>query len=63
MINLTEVGAVASVDAAGQFHVRFGVYLPGIRAADGFDVVVRLIHTADRFDPKIPPQNFKPHAE
>ena len=58
MINLAEVGAVASVDAAGQFHVHFGVYLPGIRAADGFDVVVRLIHTADRFDPNIPPQNF-----
>ena len=58
MINLAEVGAAASVDAAGQLHVRFGIYLPGIRAADGFEVVVRLIHSEDRFDPNIPPQNF-----
>ena len=58
MINLAEVGAVASVDAAGQFHIRFGIYLPGIHAADGFDVVVRLIHTADRFDPNVKTQDF-----
>ena len=58
MINLAEVGAAASVDAVGQFHVRFGIYLPGIHATDGFEVVVRLIHSEDRFDPNIPPQNF-----
>src|SRR5689334_20797683 len=33
---------------------RFGVYLPGIRPADGFDVAVRLIHDADQFVPEIP---------
>ncbi len=55
-INLAEVGAFASA-AAGGFHVRFGLYLPGVRASDGFDVVVRIIHSADRFDPTIQPQD------
>lgn len=53
MIDLSEVGAFPSLTAGG-FSARFGVYLPGIRAADGFDVVVRLIHTQDRFNPAIP---------
>lgn len=33
---------------------RFGVYLPGIRASDGYDVRVRIIHAADQFAPEIP---------
>ena len=32
-INLAEVGAFQFMDAAGEFHIRFGLYLPGIRAA------------------------------
>jgi 1,4-alpha-glucan branching enzyme len=32
----------------------FGVYLPGIRAADGFDLSVRVIHRADQFVPEVP---------
>ncbi|MGH9452497.1 MAG: alpha-amylase family glycosyl hydrolase [Terriglobia bacterium] len=58
MINLDEVGAFGSVDARGALNVRFGVYLPGLRATDGFEVIVRIIHRDDRFDPAIPPQNF-----
>lgn len=29
--------------------------LPGIRSNDGFGVLVRVIHDADRFDPAVPP--------
>lgn len=54
-INLAEVGAFAGVDAAGDLSIRFGLYLPDIKAADGFDVVVRIIHRDDRFDPAVPP--------
>ena len=57
-INLADVGAFPFMDAAGEFHIRFGLYLPGIRAADGFEVLVRLIHRGDRFDPSVPRQDF-----
>ena len=56
MINLAEVGAFPVV-AAGSFQVRFGLYLPGIRGQDGFEVVVKLIHRDDRFTPQIQTQN------
>jgi maltooligosyltrehalose trehalohydrolase len=56
VIQLSEVGAFPSALPAG-FQIAFGLYLPGIRAADGFDVVVRVIHSADRFDPSIQPQD------
>ncbi len=58
MINVSEVGAFPSVTPGG-FRVRFGLYLPGIRATDGFEVLVRVIHRDDRFDPAIPPQSFQ----
>ena len=58
MIDLNEVGAFPSVDAAGNFNVRVGLYLPGIRASDGFDVVVRIIHTDDRFNPTVQTTDF-----
>ena len=54
MIDLTEVGAFGAVTSEGSFQIRFGVYLPTIRAADGFDLIVRLIHESDRFDPNVP---------
>ncbi|HEY6293378.1 MAG TPA: alpha-amylase family glycosyl hydrolase [Terriglobia bacterium] len=57
MINLSEVGAFGAVDAAGNLSVRFGVYLPGLRGNDGFEVIVRIIHRDDRFDPAIQPQD------
>lgn len=56
MINVSEVGAFP-VAVPGGFQITFGVYLPGIRAADGFDVVVRVIHCDDRYDPAIQPQD------
>ena len=56
MINVSEVGAFP-VAVPGGFQITFGVYLPGIRAADGFDVVVRVIHRDDRFNPAIHPQD------
>lgn len=55
-IALAEVGAFPSF-ATGALQIRFGVYLPGVRAVDGFEVVVRLIHKDDRFNPNIPTQN------
>jgi maltooligosyltrehalose trehalohydrolase len=54
-INLAEVGASCSVDASGALQVGFGLYLPGIKSAAGFAVVVRLLHDADRFDPGVAP--------
>ncbi|HKD66952.1 MAG TPA: alpha-amylase family glycosyl hydrolase [Candidatus Binataceae bacterium] len=56
-IDVLEVGAFPLVTAGGGFQIRFGLYLPGIRAADGFEVVVRLIKKEDRFDPAIQPQD------
>ncbi len=58
MINLDEVGAFGFVDPSGNFIVRFGLYLPGIRSDDGFEVLVKIIHRDDRFDPKVLPQDF-----
>jgi 1,4-alpha-glucan branching enzyme len=49
LINLDEVGAHVTGST-----VAFGVYLPGVKAADGFSVVVRIIHEADQFVPEIP---------
>ena len=49
-INRKEVGAHVEGKT-----VRFGVYLPGIDRASGFDVQVRLIHGDDQFVPEIPP--------
>src|SRR5579875_2778854 len=57
MIDLSEVGAFVSTDTGGIIQIRFGVYLPGIRATDGFEVVVRIIHRDDRFVPGINPQD------
>ncbi len=54
MIDLEEVGS--HVDPAGR--VRFGIYLPGITAAKGYSVLVRIIHAADQFTPEIPPVDF-----
>jgi hypothetical protein len=56
VINVSEVGAFP-VAVPGGFQITFGIYLPGIRAADGFDVVVRVIHRDERFDPAIQPQD------
>lgn len=57
MIKLSEVGASSSVTAAG-LQISFGLYLPGICAADGFEVLARVIHSDDRFDPAIQPHDW-----
>src|SRR5947208_16175003 len=54
MIDMNEAGAFPSLDPSGNFTVRLGLYLPGIRAVDGFSVVVRSIHTDHRFNPAVP---------
>jgi len=54
-INLNEVGAFSSADANGLLSIRFGLYLPGVQSTAGFEVVVRIIHQADRFTPGINP--------
>ena len=56
MIDLTEVGAFASDPTPAGVPVRFGLYLPGIGI--GFQVVVLVIHSTDRFTPGIQPQSF-----
>ncbi|MGO9312000.1 MAG: alpha-amylase family glycosyl hydrolase [Syntrophobacteraceae bacterium] len=58
MIDPNEVGAFSSTDASGNFHVRLGIYLPGIRSSDGFEVISKIIHIKDRFDPRIPTKDF-----
>jgi 1,4-alpha-glucan branching enzyme len=58
MIKMSEVGAFPSTTISSGFSVTFGIYLPGIRAADGFEVVVRIIHRDDRFDPAVHTQDF-----
>ncbi len=57
MIDLNEVGAFPSYDPNGNAQIRFGLYLPGIRKKDGFSVVVRIIHRADRFNPLVKTQD------
>jgi 1,4-alpha-glucan branching enzyme len=57
VINLQEVGAAAYFAENGSAHIRFGIYLPGIRSTDGFSVIARVIHSQDRFDPAVQPQN------
>jgi maltooligosyltrehalose trehalohydrolase len=49
VINRNEVGVRVNGTIA-----TFGVYLPGVKAADGFSVLVRVIHQADQFVPEIP---------
>ena len=57
MIKLEEVSAVAYFASDGSAHIRFGIYLPGIRAVDGYSVIARVINSEDRFNPSVQPQN------
>src|SRR5277367_524978 len=57
MIDLSEVGAFPESVGSG-FGVRFGIYLPGIQSTAGFEVIARVIHSDDRFDPAVPTTNF-----
>jgi len=58
MIDMTQVGARPFTSGGGHRSVQLGVYLPGITAAGGFQLVARVIHEDDQFDPDVPPLNF-----
>src|SRR5688572_29977582 len=57
-INLAEVGAHPTQDAAGNWRVRIGSYLPGIRFDRGYRVQLRIIHEQDQFVRSIEPEVF-----
>ncbi len=57
MIDFSDAGAFASTTPQG-FQIAFGLLLPGITAKDGFEVVVRIIHRDDRFNPAVPARKF-----
>jgi 1,4-alpha-glucan branching enzyme len=57
VIKLDEVGAFAEAPSAAGVRIRFGVCLPSITHA-AFQVRVLVIHSADRFDPDVPPLVF-----
>ncbi len=59
MFNFAEVGAFASFDVDDNAQIEFGLYLPGIRSTDGFSVVVRIIHSSDRFNISVKTQDEK----
>src|SRR5437868_3967075 len=58
MINLNEVGATPQQDAAGNWRVKFGLYLPGITFNQGYTLKVRVIHEEDQFIRGIEPKDF-----
>jgi hypothetical protein len=57
-IDLSEVGAAPSTDAAGHRTVQVGIYLPGITFKKGYRVLVRIIHEQDQFVRGIEPKAF-----
>src|SRR5688572_5222810 len=57
-IDLAEVGAAPSRDAAGDWRAHIGVYLPGITFNHGYRVQVRVIHEQDQFVRGIEPMVF-----
>jgi maltooligosyltrehalose trehalohydrolase len=52
-IDITEVGAHVIGNV-----VSFGVYLPKLTQAAGYEVAVRVIHAQDQFDPEVPALEF-----
>jgi 1,4-alpha-glucan branching enzyme len=55
-LDLAQVGAHPTTAADGQHRVRFGLYLPGILPADGYQLRAFLVHEQDQFNRAIPPQ-------
>lgn len=58
MIDLNEAGAHPGQDAAGNWQVKLGLYLPGITFNKGYRLRVRIIHEADQFIRGIEPRDF-----
>ncbi len=59
MIDLGEVGANATRDAAGNWQIHFGTYLPGITFNKGYRLKLRVIHQFDQFMRGIEPLDFE----
>jgi maltooligosyltrehalose trehalohydrolase len=55
-IDSTKVGV--HVNQADPFAASFGIYLPNITDAKGYQVLVRIIHEKDQFNIDIPAKNF-----
>jgi 1,4-alpha-glucan branching enzyme len=58
MIDLDEVSATVSKNAANNWQIHFGIYLPGITFNKGYSLVVRVIHEKDQFIRGIEPQEY-----
>ena len=58
MIKLIEVGATAERDSAGNWQVKYGLYLPGITYNKGYRLKLRVIHEQDQFIRGIEPKDF-----
>jgi maltooligosyltrehalose trehalohydrolase len=58
MVHLKEVGAFCTSITSKGVEVRFGIYLPRILPKDGYELVVKVIHKDDRFDPNIKTQDY-----
>ena len=56
MIDLMKVGAYPKQVAENQWNVHFGIYLPEIRPAEGYQLKVHIIHEQDQFVREIEPQ-------
>jgi 1,4-alpha-glucan branching enzyme len=52
----TKVGV--HINPEDTFATSFGIYLPNITYAKGYQALVRIIHEKDQFDIDIPPKNF-----
>jgi 1,4-alpha-glucan branching enzyme len=55
-IDRKKVGA--HIDERGGFTTSFGIYLPNITYAKGYQVLVRIIHEKDQFNTDIPAKKF-----
>ena len=58
-MDLSILGAFPKLRTDGGAELRFGLYLPSVKESDGFSVVVRIIHAADRFNPSVRTQDEK----
>ncbi len=58
MINLQEVGARAQPATEQGIQVTFGLYLPGIKASDGYEVEVLILPKKNHYATEVNPREF-----
>jgi 1,4-alpha-glucan branching enzyme len=58
LIDLDEVGATPERDPAGNWSVRFGIYLPNITFDKGYRLKVRVLHELDQLVRGFEPRDF-----